>query len=266
MNGLRFAISFLTILPAAPRDTPINLASARAYFPLVGLLIGLILAIIDYFLTPSGPFYRSAAPLLEGAVVVTALIVLTRALHLDGFMDSCDALLGGFTRERRLEILRDPHVGAFAVIGVVGLLLLKFTAIVSLPPPTRIPMLVLFPCLSRWSMLLAMELYPYVRPQGLGTAFLDGRSKKQVFIGFITALAASLLLTGVPGIILLAAATAVGWGLGRWAAGLLGGLTGDIYGAVNETAEVAVLVLAVLAITGAPFTSIFDWEIHLWAM
>ena len=121
MNSLRLAIGFMTILPVAPRDTPTQLASARAYFPLVGLVLGGILAALDFLLRPVLP------GLLLSVVLITALIVLTRGLHLDGFMDTCDALLGGFTRERRLEIFKDSHVGAFAVIGVV-----MFLGIVSL--------------------------------------------------------------------------------------------------------------------------------------
>ena len=100
MNSLRLAIGFMSILPVAPRDTPMQLASARAYFPLVGLILGGILGVLDLVLRPVLP------ALLLSTVLVTALIVLTRALHMDGFMDSCDALLGGFNLERRLEILK----------------------------------------------------------------------------------------------------------------------------------------------------------------
>ena len=101
MNGLRSAINFLTILPIAPRSSAENLAAARIWFPLVGLLLGAILAGADLLL--NGPF----PPLLTSALLTAALAAMTRALHLDGFMDTCDALLGGFERERRLKILRD---------------------------------------------------------------------------------------------------------------------------------------------------------------
>lgn len=246
MNSLRLAIGFMTILPVAPRGTPAQLASARAYFPLVGLILGGILAGLDLLFRPVMP------PLLLSVVLVTALIVLTRALHLDGFMDTCDALLGGFTRERRLEIFKDPHVGAFAVVGVSVLLLLKITALGGVPGPTRTLILVLFPCLARWGVQLSMDLFPYVRPGGLGTAFQSGRRAWQLALGLITALAASVLLVGVMGIVLMALASAVAWGLGWWAASLLGGVTGDIYGAINEVSEVAVLVLVVVLVEKSP--------------
>ena len=166
-------------------------------------------------------------------------------------MDTCDALLGGFDRERRLEILRDPHVGAFAVVGVVCLLLVKLAALTALPEGSRTSVLILFPCLSRAAMLLVMELFPYARREGLGTPFTSGEGRFGLWLGLPVAAVAAVALTGLPGLALaalaaLAAATA--WAVGAWATRLLGGVTGDIYGAVNEIAEVAVLGLAVLVL------------------
>lgn len=280
MNGLRSAIGFLTILPLAPSRTNGSMASARGWFPLVGLMIGVILVSIEFLLLlflglPEAGWYGftslsavtfshyTPSTLLWAALIVLIVIVLTRALHLDGFMDSCDALLGGFDRERRLEILRDPHVGAFAVIGVVFLLLLKMVAVADLPvawlPPTgpiRVTILLLFPCLSRWAMLLTMELYPYARSNGLGTAFFSGdrgRFSRHLIFGFVFTLAVSVALAGVVGIILLAAACVVAWTVGAWATRLLGGVTGDIFGGVNEITEVVVLLLALRLIDSSSF-------------
>ena len=291
MNGLRSAISFLTILPLAPRNAPNSMASARGWFPLVGLLLGLILAGVDILrmlmlqagssgwhggyapLPATYPVFPDYTILLWSVLLVVILVALTRALHLDGFMDSCDALLGGFDRERRLAILRDPNVGAFAVIGVVCLLLIKVLTIAELPPAilvppgiavlppegwsVRIPMLLLFPCLSRWAMLLTMELHPYVRSNGIGTAFFDGEQRRvrwHLILGFTFTLVVSAALVGMVGIVLLAAACAVAWGTGAWATRLLGGVTGDIYGAVNELTEVVVLLMVLMLMAASPFT------------
>ena len=249
MKGFRAAAGFLTVLPVSPRDEA-ALAHARAYFPLVGLLLGALIAGLDlllsgYLFLPDGTF-TALAPnhLLVSMLVVVALVVLTRGLHLDGFMDSCDALFGGYTRERRLEILRDPHVGAFAVAGVVCLLIIKCAAVAGLLQPQRLPLLILFPCLSRWAILLVMELYPYARSEGLGSAFLGVRGRLQLIFGFICALVASLLIAGVQGLVLMLAASLIAWIIGAWASRLLGGLTGDVYGAINEIVETAILVLA----------------------
>ena len=100
MKGLRSAIGFLTILPLAPRSAAEDFAAARTWFPLVGLLLGSVLAGINLmlhaafplFTTDSAPLHREFPPLVAGALLTAALAVLTRALHLDGFMDTCDAL------------------------------------------------------------------------------------------------------------------------------------------------------------------------------
>ena len=221
---------------------------ARAYFPLVGLGLGAILLGLDFAARQALP------PLVVGALLVAALLVLTRALHTEGFLDSCDGLFGGYSRVERLRILRDTHVGAFAVIGGVALLLLKWTLIVSIPDEARTGLLLIFPCLSRFGMVATMAFFPYAREHGLGTSFQDGRTRWQVVFGLATAAAAGGLFLGVTGVLLLGAVTGVSLVLGRWITGLLGGMTGDTYGAVNEVAEVAVLLLGIglfAAIPGA---------------
>lgn len=247
MTGLRSALGFLTILPVAPRDAA-GLASARGWFPVAGLLLGVVLSVVELLLHAGYPLltqeYRPFPSLLSAAILIVAMIVLTRGLHLDGFMDCCDAFLGGFTRERRLEILRDSHVGAFAVVGVVGVLLLKFGALTALVPSGRIWLLLVVPCLSRWSMLLMMELFPYARREGIGTPFLPKGGRWQLLGGFLVAGAVTVAFTGPVGLVLLLAASLVAWLLGAWSSKLIGGVTGDVYGAANEAAEAALLVLA----------------------
>ncbi|MDE2718643.1 MAG: adenosylcobinamide-GDP ribazoletransferase, partial [Chloroflexota bacterium] len=103
MRDLRLAVGFLTILPFAPRD-PAKMGPARAYFPLVGLALGGILAGLDFAAREALP-----SPVV-GALLVVAMLVLTRAIHTEGFLDSCDALFGGHSPAKRLEILRDTHV------------------------------------------------------------------------------------------------------------------------------------------------------------
>ena len=243
LTSCRAAIGFLTILPVSPPDAAGALARAHAWFPAVGLLLGGMIALFDLALRA-----LHLPVLLASALLVAALAALTRALHLDGFMDTCDGLLGGFDRERRLEILRDPHVGAFAVVGVVCLLMVKLAALTALPAGSRTGVLILFPCLSRAAMLLVMESFPYARRAGLGTRFVNHGSRFGPWAGLLIAAAAAVALTGLPGLALAALAAATAWAVGAWATRLLGGVTGDVYGAVNETAEVAVLGLAVLVL------------------
>lgn len=252
MKSLRLAIGFLTVMPVAPTQAG-ALGPARAYFPLVGLGIGGLLAGLDIAARPVLPL-----PVV-GALLVAALLVLTRALHTEGFLDSCDGLLGGRDRESRLAILRDSHVGAFAAIGGACLLLLKWTLLAGIPGPERLGLLVLFPCLSRFAMVAAMASFPYARSQGLGTAFQAGASRRQIFFALLTAAVAGGLFLGIAGLVLLAIATVVALGLGLWFRRLLGGMTGDTYGATNEVGELTVLLAGVVLIqltpgfTGAPF-------------
>ena len=265
MKGLRSALGFLTILPVAPRDAG-GLASARGWFPIAGLLLGLMLACLDLLMHWGYPLftdeYRVFPPFLSAAIIVVALVILTRALHLDGLMDCCDALLGGFDRERRLSILRDPHVGAFAVAGVVCLLLLKVAAIMALPAAGRFWVLLLFPCLSRWGMLLVLEFFPYARSQGIGVSFQPAGARWQLLAGLLVALAATVALAGPGGLALLGLATAAALALAAWASRLLGGVTGDVYGAVNEVVEVSVLLLAALLAYGV--SDSFLQPVHQW--
>jgi adenosylcobinamide-GDP ribazoletransferase len=239
MNFLS-AIGFLTSIPVGKRsikDT--SLAGSAVYFPLVGLLLGFILAGIDYGLGHVLP------NLLTSAITVTVLVLLTGALHFEGFADSCDGLFGGHTRERRLEIMRTKNVGAYAVAGGALLLILKFAAIASLPSGwDRFWIIVLFPTMARWGMALALSVFPYAREHGLGTAFRGVKTAHIVTAGAI-ALIATVIFAGLAGALLFALATIVAILIGLWVIKLLGGLTGDIYGAINELSEVIILIAAI---------------------
>ena len=253
MTHLRLAIGFLTVLPVSPGAAD-RMGPARAFFPLVGLGLGGLLAGLDYAATQALP------PSVVGALLVAALLAMTRAIHTEGFLDCCDGLLGGHTPQRRLEILRDSRVGAFAVAGGAALLLLKWSLLAETPDEVRAALLALFPCLSRFGMLTTMAAFPYVRQRGAGTAFQSGAHWWQVAFGLATAAAAGALLLGVAGLLLLAAAVAVSLVLGWWVTRLLGGMTGDAYGAANEVAEVAVLLLGIALLS--PLRSLF--EAPLW--
>ena len=201
---------------------------------------------------------------LSAAVLMVSLILVNRGLHLDGLMDSCDGLFGGFTKERRLEIMRDSQVGAFGVAGGAGVLLLKYGALVSLlglsghDPKWS---LLLFPMLSRWSMVVALGSFPYVRSQGLGSPFHQGGILLPTVMAGITAIAGAVLLGSIAGAGMLVGATLIGWLTGKCMAAKLGGLSGDSYGAINETVEVLALMAVVAMASHAwvePLTSILD--------
>ena len=209
------------------------------------MLLGAILAGVEWAISLVFPPYVTAA------VLVAVLAVLTRGLHLDGLMDTCDGLWGGFTPERRLEVMRDPNVGAFAVVGAVAILLLKYAALVSLLMADfsgQVWVLLLFPTLSRWAMVVQLGLFQYVRSSGLGSPFQGAEARLATGCATITVVAASLLLGGYGGAVLVIGVTVLSLLIGLFITRLLGGLTGDSYGATNETCEVAALLAGVALI------------------
>ena len=244
MSAFLVALSFLTVFPSTLSKSPTTgeISASRAFFPLVGLLLGLLLFGLERAASLVFP------PFLTAALLIVVPAVVTRGLHLDGFMDVCDGLFGGYTPERRLEIMRDSHVGSFAVAGAIGLLLLKYGALASLltlVAPGREWVLLLFPVLSRWSMVVALSAFPYVRTQGLGSPYHRGSARMATAGAAITVVGIALLAGGPGGAVMLAVASALAWLLGWGMARMLGGLTGDTYGAINEITEVVSLVAAV---------------------
>lgn len=234
--GFLAAVQFLSIAPPLVRRafTPAELGRAVGYFPLVGLLIGGFLIGLDRLLA----WFLPSNVII--ALVLTGWILCTGALHLDGFLDSCDGLLGGRTPEDRLRIMRDEHVGAFAVIGAVLLLLVKYQALTAISH--RSAALCLAPVLGRWGMAVAVVAFPYARAEGLGRAMKDHAGWSQVLLASAVAVAAAWFAAGWPGLLIMPLCGALMFVLVRFVLARLPGLTGDIYGALCELLEVLVLL------------------------
>ena len=242
---LLVALSFLTLLPVGVTNpTDAEISRSRGWYPFVGLLYGLLLLgmALLWALALGLPLF---VPALAAMLLVT-LAVGNRFLHLDGLMDFCDAMWGGHTVERRLEIMRDSRVGSFAVAGCVSVLLVKFSALVSLLMISPgLEALLLFPVVSRWAMTLLLTVFPYGRQHGIGSAFFAGR-RPWLATGFalLTVAAAAWFWMGPVGIVVLVLVSLASLLLGWWAQRRLGGgLTGDCYGAANEIMEAMALVL-----------------------
>jgi adenosylcobinamide-GDP ribazoletransferase len=231
------ALRFLTVLPSLMTRpvTTEDLGRAVGYFPCVGVIIGGILLGVDrlgMLLWPTG---------VTTALVLASWVLLTGALHLDGWLDSCDGILGGHTPEDRLRIMRDERVGAFAVIGGVLLLLLKFQALAAITD--RRNALLLAPALGRWAMVLGIVLFPYARPAGLGRAMKDSSGWRQAALASASAAVIAWCSAGWIGVLALALAGAGCVLIARFVLTRLPGLTGDTYGAVCELVEVEVLLI-----------------------
>ena len=241
LKALRFAISFLTILPCrkntaeGPLQTP---AGVLAAFPLVGLLIGALLVGVDGALTSLFPSMVAAF----GDVMFLALI--TGGLHLDGLADSADALFSGAgDRERRLAIMKDSRIGTMGALALILVLALKASAIGALTAPQRLPVLLLMPVAGRIAMLVIMRVQAYARPAaGLGSLF--GRTDLLTLGGsvFFGVGAVLLLIPWPMGLgMLTCSALALGWWI-FFCARVLGGFTGDTLGAGCELVELAMVV------------------------
>jgi len=231
------ALQFLTIVPPIVRRpfTPRQLGRAVGFFPLVGVLLGALLVGLKGLLVHAFP-----APVV--AVLLLALwVILTGALHLDGFLDTCDGLFGGRTVEARLDILRDERVGAYAVSGGVLLMLLKYAALACFAH--RGLALLLAPALGRWGMALAVVAFPYARPQGLGRAMKDGARGWELALATATVLLVALAVGRWMGLLALALAGGGTWLIARFALHRIPGLTGDVYGAICELVEAMILLL-----------------------
>ena len=247
--GFWAAIQFLTIFPT-PRhheaDAKIS-GQSLLYFPLVGLILGAILYGIYYGLS----FILPA--LVVNALLVIALVILTGAHHLDGWVDTCDGVTAGKSKEERLAIMSDTKVGVFGIVGAILLLLLKYVSLSSAP---ALPALLLMPTLSRWAMVSAIFVFPYAKSSGMGLAFKQGANWQRFTIATAIAMIIAIGTLKLWGLTLIAAilwgpaTMAALWliilGIASYFRSRLGGLTGDNYGAINEIAEVLVLLIIIL--------------------
>jgi adenosylcobinamide-GDP ribazoletransferase len=236
------ALSFLTILPVGhpSLSEEKELARSMAFFPLAGLVIGLILALGYYLFS----FLFSEALVLW--LTIGLLAFLTRGLHLDGFADTMDGVGSGGPREKILEVMRDSRIGAFGVIGLILLIGAKYLTLGQIPTPSVPYALILMAVVSRNAMVLVCYRSPYARSgEGLAKPFVENLDAREVFISSALTLGIAFLIIGVKGI-------AVFLGIGLFSLGYrlfflkkLRGVTGDVLGAVNELVELLCLLLLV---------------------
>jgi adenosylcobinamide-GDP ribazoletransferase len=241
MSSFSLAWQFLTILPWRKSDqeiTPQLLGRSMAFYPTIGLLLGLILWAAYFGF--SFIFPRT----LSAGMILLLLVILTGAFHLDGLADTLDGLASGKAPEERLRIMKDHRAGTFGVVGLIFILGLKFLALTSLPEDAVGRALLLALILSRGSMVQLTYRAPYARREGgLGLPFKENLKKREMVIAAITSLAFSLFFFRFWGAMLWLVVGIFTLLFQAFFEKKIGGITGDILGAANETNEVLTLIL-----------------------
>jgi adenosylcobinamide-GDP ribazoletransferase len=232
--GFVAAVQFLTRVPLrGGGDEP----TAVVWFPVVGALIG---AVVGGIAAGLGEILPAA---VAAAVAVLFGVTLTGALHEDGLADTADALVGGWTRERRLEILDDPRHGSYGVAAMCGSIVLRVVAVASLGPAEAFAGLVAAHTLARGATVATMGAVPLAKPDGLGAGYARAVTPVRAVVVALVAVAVAALATGWWAGPLAVTAAAAAVVVGYWAWRAIGGITGDVLGAIEQVAECAVLVV-----------------------
>lgn len=231
------ALGFLT--PFGPARAP-NRTTLR-WFPLVGAVAGAVVGLVWW--AASKEWH---GPLVPAALAVATDLTLTGMLHVDGLADSADGLLPHLSRERRLQIMSEPDVGAFGLAATAAVLLLRFAALSALRPD--IALVIGIWCVTRSLMVAAMLVFPYARTTGgLATAFLGGGvagSALAATVGAVAGAALAVWARGAPAAAGIGAAVIAAAAVLSLARRRLGGFTGDVLGAAVVVSETAALLVS----------------------
>ena len=230
---MRAALAFLTITgrDRVPDERTLD------WFPVVGAMLGLAL----------GGFWwvvgRAWPAAVAGALFVIADLAITGMLHIDGLMDSADGLVPPMDRRRRLEVMTDPHAGAFGVVTAGATLLLRFAAVATLRP--AVLLVGGLWCLSRSFIALVARTRPYARADGgIAEAFMGGSRRYPLLVGGAVGCALAAGWRVGPGLVAAGTAVVGGVAVVALAARRIGGYTGDVLGATAVVMETVGLAVA----------------------
>jgi adenosylcobinamide-GDP ribazoletransferase len=241
-SGLFVSLSFFSRLPLPASLRPdleqsARLNAAAVWFPAAGVVIALLPALLYWLI--SGVLPSSVA----AGIAIGAGILITGGLHEDGLADCADGLGGSGDRRKALEIMRDSRIGTYGVAALVFSILLRWLALASLPPGAGALGLIVAHSAGRASITTALAFSSYGREKGAGTVVAGGITQGEWAVAIAISLAVGLLLGGFSGLV------AAGAGLAAAAICLLrfeariGAYTGDTLGAMEQAAEIAVLLV-----------------------
>lgn len=237
MVSFLLALQFLTIIPVKIKHiNERQMSESMVYFPFVGVLLGLILAVSDKLL-----YFLNLGTFATNTILVILLAALTAGIHLDGLADTADAFLSRKSKDDMLKIMRDSHIGVMGVLSLISIILLKISFLSSISISLKTVSLVLMCILSRWSLVFAMFLFPYAREDGKAKIFIQGMNFKIFILATIIALICVLTIWKIKGLIILGIIAMSAYIIGRFINNKIGGITGDTLGAINELTEVIVL-------------------------
>jgi len=215
-----------------------NFQKGVAYFPLVGLIVGGIEALVYYMSAKIFPLS------IASFFFVVAHIVITGAIHIDGFGDTIDGIFSGRSKDRILEIMKDSRVGTFGAVGIILLILGRFIAIKEMPFDAAIVAIVLAPIIARTCVTFLMYKRKYAREkEGLGDLFIGVLEKKTFLIALVIGCILTLVIAKERGIILLIVGFVVSILFRNYVEKKIDGVTGDVLGASIELNELIVLLL-----------------------
>lgn len=255
MNEFFIGLQFLTRLNIVKQTvwTEESFGKSVKYFPLVGAVLGICYAVLLFILVyvTDGQF-----SIFTGAAGFFLNAVLTGGIHCDGLMDSADGLFSGREKDKMLEIMKDSRAGAFGVVALVTVAALEISTLAELAK--NFTMLLFFavytaPIIGRLAMVLAISIFPYARPEGLGKAFSKYATPKTFLFALLETILLLFPLFFLEVEIFYAATVAISAAIiftlyfGKYVKMKLGGLTGDIYGAVEFLAEVLTMIIFLFA-------------------
>lgn len=244
MKSFVAALSFLTVIPVPRRwaDSTDSLESGALYFPLIGLLLGILTALLFKALSWFLPFFPA------GVLAVIFMIAVSGGLHMDGLADTADGFFSARTRERILEIMKDSRIGTMGVLAVTSVILLKVALLASVPPSSACATLLLVPLAGRSAILVQMALLSYARAETGGTAAVFNRrsARGPALGGAVLLLTAGWFIADWRGLVAGVAALLLAAAFSGYVYRKIGGYTGDTLGAGCETAELVPLLVMVV--------------------
>ena len=243
MNSFLIGLQFLTRIHLVRQTvwTAEDFGRSTRFFPLVGLVLGICYALAAWLL-----LYALGIRSLTVALLLILPLLLTGGLHADGFMDTADGVFSGRERARKLEIMKDSRVGAFGVVSFVMLMFVQFALLSDMAPLLLVPALFVMPIIGRLAMVLAVACFPYAREDGMGKTFADMADRSTVVIAALTT-AVLVLPLGMLATAALVLGTLFALLFCRTMTNILGGVTGDVYGAATVLTETLVLAVFSLA-------------------